>query len=61
MPFRAGIALVSASVAVIMAAYAVGGAEQRMGDKVAPPFNRYAADFFGATAVPAGHVIRTRR
>ncbi len=57
MPFRAGIALVSASVAVVMTAYAVGGAEQRMGDEVAPPFNRYAADFFGATAAPAGHVI----
>jgi hypothetical protein len=57
VPFRAGVVLVSASVAVVMTAYAVGGGEQRVGDEVAPPFNRYAADFFGATAVPAGHVI----
>jgi hypothetical protein len=57
VPFRAGVVLVSASVAVVMTAYAVGGGEQRVGDEVAPPFNRYAADFYGATAVPAGHVI----
>lgn len=57
VPFRAGIVLASASVAVVMAAYAVGGGDQRVGDEVAPPFNQYAADFFGATAIPAGHVI----
>ncbi len=57
VPFRAGVVLVSASVAVVMTAYAVGGADQRVGDEVAPPFNQYAADFFGSTAVPAGHVI----
>lgn len=56
-PLRAGVVLVSASVAVVMTAYAVGGSEQRVGDEVAPPFNSYAADFFGETAVPAGHVI----
>ena len=57
VPFRAGVVLASASVAVVMTAYAVGGADRRVGDEVAPPFNSYAADFFGATAVPAGHVI----
>ena len=57
MPFRAGIVLASASVAVVMTAYAVGGSDQRIGDEVAPPFNGYAADFFGTTAVSAGHVI----
>ena len=57
LPFRAGVVLVSASVAVVMTAYAVGGTDQRVGDEVAPPFNRYAADFFGATAVSAGHTI----
>jgi len=57
VPFRAGVVLVSASVAVVMTAYAVGGGGQRVGDEVTPPFNRYAADFYGATAVPAGHVI----
>jgi anti-sigma factor RsiW len=57
VPFRAGVVLVSASVAVVMTAYAVGGGDQRIGDEVAPPFNRYAADFYGTTAVPAGHVI----
>ncbi|MEV7397217.1 hypothetical protein [Aeromicrobium sp. NPDC092404] len=57
VPFRAGVVLVSASVAVVMTAYAVGGGQPQVGDEVAPPFNRYAADFHGATAVPAGHVI----
>jgi hypothetical protein len=57
VPFRAGVVLVGASVAVVLAAYAVGGPDQRIGDEVAPPFNRYAADFHGATAVPAGAVI----
>jgi anti-sigma factor RsiW len=57
VPFRAGVVLVGASVAVVMTAYAVGGGERQVGDDVAPPFNRYAADFYGATAVPAGHVI----
>jgi len=57
VPFRAGVVLVSASVAVVMTAYAVGGGEQRIGDEIAPPFNQYAADFYGSTAVPAGHVI----
>jgi anti-sigma factor RsiW len=57
VPFRAGVVLVSASVAVVMTAYSLGGSDQRVGDEVAPPFNRYAADFFGATAVPAGHII----
>ena len=61
VPFRAGVVLVSASVAVVMTAYAVGGGGQRVGDEVAPPFNRYAADFYGATAVPAGHVIEDSR
>lgn len=57
VPLRAGVVLIGASVAVVLTAYAVGGGEQRMGDEVAPPFNRYAADFYGATAVPAGRVI----
>lgn len=55
-PFRAGIVLVGASVAVMVTAYAMGGGE-RVGDEVAPPYNRYAADFFGPTAVSAGNVI----
>lgn len=57
MPFRAGVVLASASVAVVITAYAVGGPDQRIGDEVAPPFDRYAADFFGADAAQAGHII----
>ena len=56
-PFRAGSVLVSASVALVVAAYVIGGAEQREGDEVAPPFERYAADFRGPTTVQAGNVI----
>ena len=58
VPFKAGIVVVGASIAVMVAAYAVGGAEDNsVGDKIAPPFDRYAADFYGATAVQAGATI----
>ncbi|AXT84172.1 hypothetical protein C6I20_02485 [Aeromicrobium sp. A1-2] len=59
--FRAGIVLVSASVAVVATAYAVGGAERRLGDEVAPPFQRYAADFRGPATVQASNVISETR
>lgn len=57
VPFRAGLVLAGASVAVVVAAYVVGGAEETIGDEVAPPYDRYAADFFGPTTVQAAHVI----
>lgn len=58
VPFRAGIVVAGASIAVMVAAYAVGSAEDNsVGDKVAPPFDRYAANFYGATAVQAGATI----
>lgn len=57
LPFRAGIVLASTSFAVVLAAYAVGGADQRLGDEVAPPFDQYAADFDGPANVQAGNVI----
>lgn len=58
VPFRAGIVVAGASVAVMIAAYAVGGVEDNSaGDKVAPPFDRYAADFYGSGAVQAGASI----
>lgn len=44
VPLRAGIVLVSASLAVVATAYAVGGAEQSA-DPVEPPFTAYAAGF----------------
>lgn len=57
-PFRAGIVVAGASIAVMVAAYAVGGAESgSVGDKVAPPFDRYAASFYGAAATQAGATI----
>ncbi len=58
VPFRAGIVVAGASIAVMVAAYAVGSSEDNTaGDKVAPPFDRYAANFYGATAVQAGSTI----
>ncbi|MET0447574.1 MAG: hypothetical protein ABW004_04185 [Aeromicrobium sp.] len=58
VPFRAGVVLVSASLAVIATAYVVGGPRARIGDEVAPPYDRYAANFNGPTStVPAGNVM----
>ena len=58
VPFRAGIVVAGASIAVMVAAYAVGGADDNSaGDKITPPFDRYAADFYGATAAPASATI----
>jgi len=57
VPFRAGIVLVGASVAVVVAAYAMGSTDNRVGDEVTPPFDRYAADFYGPTAIQASNVI----
>jgi len=57
VPFRAGVVLVSASLAVIATAYVVGGSGQRIGDEVSPPYHRYVADFEGPTAVRSGDVI----
>lgn len=58
VPFRASIVVAGASIAVMVAAYAVGGGEDTsVGDKVAPPFDRYAANFYGATAMQAGATI----
>jgi anti-sigma factor RsiW len=44
VPLRAGIVLVSASLAVVATAYVVGGSEESA-DAVEPPFTAYAADF----------------
>jgi anti-sigma factor RsiW len=52
VPLRAGVVLVSASLAVVATAYAVGGAE-RVGDEVVPSYNRYAADFSAPASSPA--------
>lgn len=56
-PFRAGFVLAGASLAVVVTAYAVGGTDHRIGDEVAPPFDLYAAEFFGADAIQARNVI----
>lgn len=57
VPLRAGAVLVSASLAVIAVAYAVGGASHRIGDEVVPPYERYAADFLGPGVGHGGTVI----
>lgn len=49
-PARAGMVLAGASMAVSAIAYAVGGSVAVVGDRVAPPFDEYAAEFFGATS-----------
>jgi len=49
-PLRAGMVLVGASMAVAAVAYAVGGGVGGIGDRVSPPFDEYAAGFFGATS-----------
>lgn len=56
VPFRAGVVIAGASVAVVATAYAIGGVD-RVGDEVAPPYNRYAADFTGGSTVQTGNVI----
>lgn len=57
VPVRVGVILVGASLAVVAAAYAVGGSESRVGDEVAPSYDGYVADFVGPTAVQAGATI----
>jgi hypothetical protein len=59
VPFRAGIVLVGASVAVMVAAYAVGSPDGATGDKITPPYDRYAADFYGSTTVETSNTIST--
>lgn len=56
VPFRAGLVVVGASVAVIVAAYAVGSPDGT-GDKIVPPYDRYAADFYGPSTVDATNTI----
>lgn len=56
-PFRAGVVLAGAALAVVATAYTVGCPE-RVGDEVAPPFERYVAEFAGPPAtVQAGNTI----
>lgn len=58
VPLRAGVVLVSASMAVIATAYVIGGPRERIGDEVAPAYDRYAAEFYGpTTTVNAANVI----
>ncbi|MET0930673.1 MAG: hypothetical protein ABWX74_14225 [Aeromicrobium sp.] len=57
VPLRAGVVLVSASLAVVATAYVVGGPRERIGDEVAPPYDRYAENFYGpTTAMPAATI-----
>jgi anti-sigma factor RsiW len=56
VPLRAGFVVIGASVAVIVAAYAVGSPDGT-GDTIVPPYDRYAADFYGPTTVEASDTI----
>ncbi|AWB93196.1 anti-sigma factor family protein [Aeromicrobium chenweiae] len=55
-PFRAGLVLAGAAIAVVATAYAVGSPE-RVGDEVAPPFERYVAEFTGPSTSGTGGTI----
>lgn len=57
VPFRAGLVVIGASVVVIAAAYAVGRPDVTGGDKIVPPFDRYAADFYGPATLNASNII----
>ncbi|MFI5426214.1 anti-sigma factor family protein [Aeromicrobium sp. UC242_57] len=57
VPVRMGVMLVGASLAVVTAAYAVGGGEPRVGDEVAPQYDGYVADFVGTPTTGARAVI----
>ncbi len=57
VPLRAGAVLASASLAVVATAYAVGGPNERIGDEVAPPYDRYAAEFHGPSTPQSGNLI----
>lgn len=57
VPLRAGAVLVSASLAVLATAYAVGGPGERVGDEVAPSYDRYVAEFDAPTVVETSTVI----
>jgi hypothetical protein len=61
VPLRAGLVLVTASLAVVATAYAVGGPDASA-DAVEPPFNAYAADFAAPTppsSTRSGTIITT--
>ncbi|MRJ74983.1 hypothetical protein GEV29_00375 [Aeromicrobium sp. SMF47] len=55
-PFRSGLVLVGAAIAVVATAYAVGTPD-RVGDEVSPPYERYVAEFAGAPRAESGGTI----
>ncbi len=59
VPFRASLVLLGASVAVMVTAYAVGGSDVVAGDLIVPPYDRYAADFYGPSTVDVSNTIST--
>lgn len=56
LPLRAGVVVVTASLAVVATAYALGG-PKRPGDEVQPPFDQYAAAFDAPAAATGDTVI----
>ena len=51
-PMRAGLVLVSASMAVAVLAYVVGAGADGTGDPVLPPYDEYTAAFAGTVTSP---------
>lgn len=50
-PTRFGAAILGASLTIAVCAYAIGGVRDQIGDTVTPSSDKYAADFFDATAI----------
>lgn len=58
-PARFGVALIGASLAVAVVAYAIGGVREQIGDAVTPASEMYAADFFGSSTAQATSTMTT--
>jgi anti-sigma factor RsiW len=60
-PARIGVAIVGASLAVVVVAYSIGGVRETVGDRVAPAADKYTADFTSSSATQAsatdGHAV----
>lgn len=60
-PARCGVAILGASLAMVVVAYAVGGVREHIGDQVAPAADQYAADFHAAPVASASSRQSTGR
>ena len=52
-PARVGVAILGASLAVVVVAYSLGGVRETVGDRVTPAADKYTADFVSPTTAQA--------